>query len=404
MTIFVQGQYVIQPDEAVFSQDRIGFKLLGSDTAIPTRLIDLGDIRVEQTANGVHAIGVLATSRLLGPDAAFEIGAGGSIEVSSDGANGRAYAVLSNSLATFSNAGIVKVSAADGEALAVVVGDPRGQGPLAHVVNDGLIKAVGAYALGIDIDNGTVENNGRITVHGSLFNNYGVSLFGSGALVNTGVITAHAIDRAPFATGVTIDIVEGGANSIVNSGEIRAPTAIRADNFSFDPSLGLRLENSGLIRGDLDMSFGDDVVVNTGRIAGRIELDTGDDVFDGGHGAGFDTVVGGGGADRMIAGRGDVFLFRFAAEAGPSNPDVILGIDKSVVIDLSAIDADVFESGDQRFHLVDAFTHSAGELVVDYAPATAVATVEGDIDGDGQADLAIQLQGKGADHFDHFVL
>jgi hypothetical protein len=405
MTVFVQGLQIIDAGETVLSDGRIGFELNGSATALPTRLVDLGDIQVRQTGDGVHAIGVLATSPLLGTAAAFEIGPSGSLEVSSDGADGRAYAVLANRLTNFTNAGSVKVAAASGDALAVVMGDFVDQSLTVHVVNDGSIKVVGAaYALGIDIDNGTVENNGRIVVHGALFNNYGVSLFDSGALVNTGLIAAHSVDKSGLATGVIIDIVEGGANSIVNSGEIRAAVAIEADNFTFDGALGLALDNSGMVRGDLELSAGADVVLNTGQIIGRIDLSAGDDVFDGRAGAGFDTVIGGGGADWMAAGHGDLFLFRFASEAAPSNPDLILNVDKSVVIDLSVIDAVVFESGDQGFRLVHAFTDTAGELVLVRDSSTGLTTVEGDTDGDGQADLAIQLEGKGAAHFDNFVL
>lgn len=405
MTFLVYGLDVISPNRTVFSEDRIGFRMMGSATALPSRLVDLGDIRVEQTGEGVHAIGVLAGSRLLGSDASFEIGASGSMEVSSTGDGGWAYGVLASRLANFTNAGALKVTA-DDQALAVVMGDVLGEGPFVHVVNDGVIEAVGkGYALGLDIANGFVENNGKIIAHGSQFNNYGVSLFDRGGLINTGLIAAHASDRSDYsAVAVYIDLADGGANSIVNSGELRGALAIQANNYSLDPSLGLTLDNSGRIFGDLQLSTGNDSVANTGSILGRIGLGDGDDTYDGHQGAGFDLVIGGGGADRMTAGHGDRFAFAFTSESDLLAPDTILAVDKSVVIDLSAIDANVFDSGDQRFHLVGHLTGNEGELTVSYDASTGVAKVMGDVDGDGQADLVIELQGKAAAHFDNFVL
>ena len=403
MTVLVQGTWVVEADEKVISDDRIAFKLLGSSTALPTRLVDAGTIHVRETADGVHAIGVLAASALLGDRASFEISPGGSLVVSSDGAAGRAYAVLANRLPEFINAGSVRVSAAQGEAMAIVMGDFLGGGPIVHIANQGAITAVGDYALGINAYGGVVENSGSITAHGSLLNNYGVSLFGPSALVNSGIIAAHALDRTGGAVGVIIDVVTGGPNSILNTGEIRAPVAVEAHNFSDDGEIGLTLNNSGLIRGDVRLSTGADFVLNTGRIAGLVDLSDGDDRFEGRYGAGSDTVIGGGGSDWMAAGHGDAFLFRFVGESTPSNPDIVLNVDKSVIIDLSAIDADIFDSGDQRFHLVERFSHRAGELVVRDEAESGLATVEGDVNGDGQADIAIQLQGSAAAHFDNFV-
>ena len=69
--------------------------------------------------------------------------------------------------------------------------------------------------------------------------------------------------------------------------------------------------------------------------------------------------------------------------------DSISRLKKHDVIDLSAIDADVDTAGDQAFHRVKAFGGHAGEMVLSYAGG--VTTVQLDVDGDGQADMAIQL-------------
>ena len=69
--------------------------------------------------------------------------------------------------------------------------------------------------------------------------------------------------------------------------------------------------------------------------------------------------------------------------------------------DLRLIDADTSVDGDQAFHFIGGgFTGVAGELRVlvpdDSAPQN-YAQIEGDIDGDGTADLVIQVHGD-ADH------
>jgi hypothetical protein len=72
-------------------------------------------------------------------------------------------------------------------------------------------------------------------------------------------------------------------------------------------------------------------------------------------------------------------------------------------IDLSAIDADATTAGDQAFHLVSAFTHHGGELVVSYNAARHLTQLSGDVDGDGVADLFIEATGNHSD-FSHFLL
>jgi hypothetical protein len=77
-----------------------------------------------------------------------------------------------------------------------------------------------------------------------------------------------------------------------------------------------------------------------------------------------------------------------------SNYDEIMlfehGVDK---IDLSAIDADIHEDGDQAFKLVDSFTGEAGQLdvLVTDGGANGYAYLRGDVDGDAVADLFIRF-------------
>ncbi|HEX8307712.1 MAG TPA: M10 family metallopeptidase C-terminal domain-containing protein [Allosphingosinicella sp.] len=104
--------------------------------------------------------------------------------------------------------------------------------------------------------------------------------------------------------------------------------------------------------------------------------------------AGADTLTGGGGAD--------VFRYLSTSDSTSGGMDKILdfasGSDK---IDLSRIDADVHAAGDQAFHLVagSAFTgagaSSAGELIVH--GGFGLWRIEGDTDGDGNADFSIEV-------------
>ena len=73
--------------------------------------------------------------------------------------------------------------------------------------------------------------------------------------------------------------------------------------------------------------------------------------------------------------------------------DFVAGADK---IGLSAIDANSALVGNQTFAFIGtgAFTNVAGQLRVNAAPSFATTIVEGDVDGDGQADFQIMLHGN----------
>ncbi|MEA3054197.1 MAG: hypothetical protein QOG72_3100 [Sphingomonadales bacterium] len=121
----------------------------------------------------------------------------------------------------------------------------------------------------------------------------------------------------------------------------------------------------------------------------------GNDTLRGGDGA--DLFQGGEGVDMLTGGAGaDIFRYAGQYDATAQLPDRILdfasGVDK---IDLTRIDADLFAAGDQAFHWIGsaafggAGAASAGELrAYDFNGSW---FVEGDMDGNGAADLVIQL-------------
>jgi Ca2+-binding RTX toxin-like protein len=126
-------------------------------------------------------------------------------------------------------------------------------------------------------------------------------------------------------------------------------------------------------------------------------------VLDGG--AGNDKITGGVGSDVLTGGDGaDRFIFTSVADSAKHGGyDLITDLQAADFIDLSKIDADTTTSGNQAFHVVDQFSHHAGEMTVTFNAKFGVSTVSLDVDGDGKADSAIHITGD-ATSFDHFIL
>lgn len=110
--------------------------------------------------------------------------------------------------------------------------------------------------------------------------------------------------------------------------------------------------------------------------------------------AGNDVLLGGGGVDSLTGGRGaDKFVFTGIADTGigAGLRDVVtdMKVRDLDVIDLSAIDADSTQGGDQAFAFIGAaaFGLHAGELHL------VAGVLSGDVDGNGVADFEIQLTG-----------
>jgi Ca2+-binding RTX toxin-like protein len=123
---------------------------------------------------------------------------------------------------------------------------------------------------------------------------------------------------------------------------------------------------------------------------------------------GNDTIIGGLGADRLFGGAGaDRFVYNSIADsptgstfnplsgATVSNMDSIRDFSRSQGdrISLSAIDANTAVAGNQAFAFIGtaAFSNVAGQLR--YSQANGTTIVSGDINGDGVADFAIELNG-----------
>jgi hypothetical protein len=119
-----------------------------------------------------------------------------------------------------------------------------------------------------------------------------------------------------------------------------------------------------------------------------------DDVLIGG--AQSDLLYGGLGSDNLTGGAGiDFFRYQAVGESTATSTDHILDFTLGDIIDLSRIDADTTQSGDQAFTFMNgasSFTGNghAGELIaVDNGGG--IWTVSGDVNGDGVADFQLSV-------------
>ena len=183
------------------------------------------------------------------------------------------------------------------------------------------------------------------------------------------------------------DVLDGGAgNDLLNGGA-------GLDTASFASATG-GVTVSLAVTSAQNTGAGKDTLVSIENLTGSSYADklTGDvnaNVLNGG--AGGDTLAGGGGADTLWGGAGaDRFVFTNLADSAPLARDTIWDFSHAQAdrIDLTAIDA-VAGGKDNAFTLVAAFSHKAGELVSVYDTDHYV--VQGDVNGDGVADFAINV-------------
>jgi serralysin len=114
---------------------------------------------------------------------------------------------------------------------------------------------------------------------------------------------------------------------------------------------------------------------------------------------GHNLIWGGLGADHLTGGGGnDSFQYTAAAESNAASTDTISGFGSGDRIDLSAIDANANAAdGNQAFTFVgaNAFSNTAGELRA-VNNGSGSWTIQADTDGDGNADLVINVTTESA--------
>lgn len=183
------------------------------------------------------------------------------------------------------------------------------------------------------------------------------------------------------------DVLRGNAGLDLLRGGLGADTLEGGgDRDSLIGGQGADLLDGGEDSDNLSGEEGDDRLLG-GEGDDVLRGDAGADTLEGG--AGDDTLIGGLGPDRMEGGTGaDRFAFFSLAE---TLGDVILDFNAAEQdrLDLSRLDADAGAGGDQAFAWIgDAgFSGTAGEL------RFAGGVLEGDVTGDGVADLQLDLNG-----------
>ena len=282
-----------------------------------------------------------------------------------------------------------------------------GAGDDTYVVDDAGDQVVESSGAGVDtvlasVDHTLSANVENLTLTG------GANLAGTGNASNN-LITGNGGDNSldgadgadTLAGGAGADQLTGGNGDDSLDGGTGADTLVGGagdDAYAVDNAGDLVTEAPGdgidSVTSSVDYALTDNVETLT--LTGSAGVGTGnalDNVIIGDAGA--NTLSGGLGADTVTGGAGDdLFVFGDVSESPAAASDLITdfapGADR---IDLSAIDVDPATLGHQGFTWIGTAAFSAaGQLR--YETSGGVTTVEGDIDGDGVADIAIRLTGS----------
>ena len=259
---------------------------------------------------------------------------------------------------------------------------------------------------------GSAETDGRFLVYGghgvdTLTGGDGVDVFffeGQRWGPNDKVDGGDGRDSLVISAGSGTTHIEFAADSLVGIESISVNNRYATDP-SQKPSYELVLHNANVVAGGTLIVNGFSLVDPTQTVSfdgsavhdGNLVLlgGAGNDVLIGGDGA--DLLYAAGGADDLTGGDGmDVFQYRDISDSTVASPDEIFafqnGLDK---IDLSQIDANTLIEGNQMFKWrgSSAFTVGdptfVGQLRV--YQSNGIWFVEGEINGDGIADFALQV-------------
>jgi len=296
----------------------------------------------------------------------------------------------------------------------------QGTGSSHEVDIDGSVAGYYAVYLG---DDGSVDHDQVVNVSetGRIFaTNYGIAAIGyHSEVINDGSIKSKFLGVYFSGTPADLTVV----STFSNSGKVDAVTY----GVYSAGTQKLHTDNTGTIKGGSYSYYGGgsgvDEIANSGKMYGAATLGGGDDFYDGRTGFIDSDVQGGTGADRLYGGAennlfhgdgdndrlygakgadklygetgADTFIFLATGDStvSSSGRDTIYDFlhgdgDK---IDVHSIDANTTLSGNQTFKYIAnaAFTDHAGELQ-EYTSGSGH-FIRGDVNGDGTADFAIQI-------------
>jgi Ca2+-binding RTX toxin-like protein len=224
--------------------------------------------------------------------------------------------------------------------------------------------------------------------------------FGAGdRIVGGGGSDAVVISGAPdgVAGPAQVAIAAGALNGVESlsfNGRFASDPAAR-------PSYSAVMQDGNLGGGTLivnasSLAIGQSLSFDGSAVAdGRLRIFGGADGDTLRGGAGDDVIEGGGLGDAITGGGGmDVFVYRNVSDSAGAARDVIHGFhfgnDK---IDLSLIDANANADGNQAFAWIgtEAFSGAAGQLRAGFDSDMNMWAVQGDVDGDGNADFQLYV-------------
>jgi len=270
--------------------------------------------------------------------------------------------------------------------------------------------------------NGSAETNGSFLIYGgqgvdTLTGGGGNDVFffaaggnlGAGDFVNGG----GGIDGMFLRGNYTLDFNAPGMSGIIQNVENITLTSVSDTRYARDGSAEF---DYNLTFADSMLATGITITVNGGLLQAAETMIFDGSLESGGNfrlfsGAAADTLKGGGGNDLLYGGLGsdsltggagsDTYQYRSTGESTGAAMDHVFGFAAGTdKIDLSLIDANSLSGGNQAFHWIgaSAFTGggggAAGELRAYQSSGSWF--IEGDTNGDGTADLVIQLDGSAA--------
>lgn len=336
-----------------------------------------------------------------GGDDVIEGGAGGDQIFGGDGVDTASYQSSSAAVEINLNATLQHGGDAEGDTLNSienVIGSSHGD----RITGNGLANRLEG-GRGLDTLNGEAGNDW-------LFGGFD----GQADIINGG-LGIDTVDYSAGRGGMTITL----AGSTDGSAVLNAMTSVV--NTAYGPITVYQPAVTEDVLRNVENVIGtaaDDHITGNGS-SNRLEGGAGDDVIEGGGGS--DTILSGLGEDELWGGAGaDTFVFKSYQDSGSTNvllsnggvnmtshgidtiQDFEAGLDH---IDLSGIDANVNQAGDQAFHWVDELTGQAGELML-FSPATIGGNgssgytnenwvrLYGDTNGDAIADFTLAVVGN----------
>jgi subtilisin family serine protease/subtilisin-like proprotein convertase family protein len=262
-------------------------------------------------------------------------------------------------------------------------------------------RSAGSLAIGIDL---LIAGN-QVVADGSIINGIealwaiggsGADTFGGGALSDT--LDGGSDDDQLFGRGGSDTLLGGNGKDLLNGGpgddSIDGGGGVdRLSYASATAAVSIDLSDTGA---QATGGGGSDTLAGIEKLIGSAFGDTltGDamrNVLRGEDGA--DTLDGGVFNDILVGGAGiDAFLITAVGTVQGARGS-ILDLEAGETVDLSALDANSNEAGNDAFEVVTRFTGAGGELMIRYNADDDRTRLIADIDGDKQADFTLFLNG-----------